>query len=131
MRAARAYGNTDRQTSVMVSSSVGLVILLYDKLLVRLAEAKKGFGGRDIAARSAAISKAIELIEIGLVSSLDHRQGGDVAARLKIHYQVWIAKLFNANMRASEELLFEVEEEVRTLKSAWDQINSRSNDPTL
>jgi len=122
MRAARAYGKTDRQTAVMVSSSVGLVILLYDRLLQRLAEAKRCLVTRDIPARSEAISKSIELIEIGLISSLDVRQGGDIAARLKIHYDVWIAKLFNANMKASVELLDEVEQEVQTIKSAFSQI---------
>lgn len=122
MRAARAYGKTDRQTAVMVSSSVGLVILLYDRLLQRLAEAKRCLVTRDIPARSEAISKSIELIEIGLISSLDVRQGGDIAARLKIHYNVWIAKLFNANMKASVELLDEVEQEVQTIKSAFSQI---------
>jgi len=127
MRAARAYGKTDRQTAVMVSSSVGLVILLYDRLLQRLAEAKRCLVTRDIPARSEAISKSIELIEIGLISSLDVRQGGDIAARLKIHYDVWIAKLFNANMKASVELLDEVEQEVETIKSAFSQIE-QAND---
>jgi len=127
MRAARAYGKTDRQTAVMVSSSVGLVILLYDRLLQRLAEAKRCLVTRDIPARSEAISKSIELIEIGLISSLDVRQGGDIAARLKIHYDVWIAKLFNANMKASLELLDEVEQEVETIKSAFSQIE-QAND---
>ena len=127
MRAARAYGRTDRQTAVMVSSSVGLVILLYDRLLQRLAEAKRCLVTRDIPARSEAISKSIELIEIGLISSLDVRQGGDIAARLKIHYDVWIAKLFNANMKASVELLDEVEQEVQTIKSAFSQIEQASD----
>jgi flagellar protein FliS len=127
MRAARAYGKTDRQTAVMVSSSVGLVILLYDRLLQRLAEAKRCLVTRDIPARTEAISKSIELIEIGLISSLDVRQGGDIAARLKIHYDVWIAKLFNANMKASVELLDEVEQEVQTIKSAFSQIE-QAND---
>jgi len=127
MRAARAYGKTDRQTAVMVSSSVGLVILLYDRLLLRLAEAKRCLVTRDILARSEAISKSIELIEIGLISSLDVRQGGDIAARLKIHYDVWIAKLFSANMKASVELLDEVEQEVQTIKSAFSQIE-QAND---
>lgn len=127
MRSARAYGKTDRQTAVMVSSPVGLVILLYDRLLLRLAEAKRCLVTRDIPARSEAISKSIELIEIGLISSLDVRQGGDIAARLKIHYDVWIAKLFNANMKASVELLDEVEQEVQTIKSAFSQIE-QAND---
>ena len=127
MRSARAYGKTDRQTAVMVSSPVGLVILLYDRLLLRLAEAKRCLVTRDIPSRSEAISKSIELIEIGLISSLDVRQGGDIAARLKIHYDVWIAKLFNANMKASVELLDEVEQEVQTIKSAFSQIEQASD----
>lgn len=126
MRAARAYGSADRETSVMVANSVGLVILLYEKLLSRLAEARYAFSSRDVEARAGALIKAVELIEVGLVSSLDLGRGGDVAVRLKSHYELWIAKLFNANMQASEELVSEVEEEVRTIKSAWVELNQRS-----
>jgi len=122
MRAARAYGNLDRQTSVMVSDPVGLVVLLYDKLLQRLSEARAGFAAKNIPERSNAISKAIELIEVGLLSSLDDSRGGDVSSRLKAHYQVWMTKLFRANMQASVALIDEVEAEVKTIKLAWDEL---------
>jgi len=122
MKAARAYGNLGLQTSVMVSDPVGLVILLYDRLLQRLQDARLGFTTRDIPARATAISKAIELIELGLLTSLDDAKGGEVAGRLRVHYQVWIAKLFQANMQASVELIEEVEAEVQTIKSAWAEL---------
>lgn len=123
MRAARAYGSADRETSVMVANSVGLVILLYEKLLSHLAEARDAFSSRDVERRSRALTKAVELIELGLVSSLDLGRGGDVAVRLKSHYELWIAKLFRANMQATEELVSEVEKEVRMLNSAWVELN--------
>jgi flagellar protein FliS len=122
MKAARAYGNLDRQTSVMVSGQVGLVVLLYDKLLQRIREAQVAFTARDIPARAAAISKAIELVEMGLIPALDNRRGGDVAVRLRNHYQLWVGKFFRANMQASPELLVEIESEVRTIKLAWDEL---------
>jgi len=122
MRAARAYGNLDRQTSVMPSDPVGLVVLLYDKLLQRLQEAREGFARKDVMGRSEAISKSIELIEVGLLSALDDANGGEVAARLRAHYQVWMTKLFRANMLVSVQLLDEVEAEVKTIKLAWDEL---------
>jgi flagellar protein FliS len=106
----------------MVSSPVGLVVLLYDKLLQRIREAQAAFTARDIPARAAAISKAIELVEVGLLPALNDRGGGDVAVRLRNHYQLWLAKLFRANMQASPELLVEIESEVRTIKLAWDEL---------
>lgn len=124
MRAARAYGNLGQQTSVMVSSSVGLVVMLYEKLLQRIGEAKKAFDEKDIPTRASAISKAIELIEVGLQSSLDDANGGGVAVRLRAHYQLWISKLFRSNMQASVDLLTEVEAEVKTIKSAWDELEA-------
>jgi flagellar protein FliS len=106
----------------MMSSPVGLVALVYDKLLQRLLEAQAAFTARDIPARAAAISRAIELVELGLISALDDRRGGDVAVRLRNHYELWVAKLFRANMQASPELLVEIESEVRTIKLAWDEL---------
>jgi flagellar biosynthetic protein FliS len=123
MRAARAYGSLDRQTSVMVADKIGLVVLLYDKLTLRLQQARAAFEARDIPARSEAISKSIELIEVGLLSALDDAGGGEVAARLRAHYQLWLAKLLRSNMQASINLLSEVEEEVKTIKLAWDELN--------
>jgi len=128
MRAARTYSNLGRETSVMVSDPVGLVMLLYDKLLQRINEARGGFAAGDIESRSSSISKAIELIEVGLLSSLDDTRGGEVSRRLRLHYQIWTATLLQANMRASPELLEKVESEVRTIKSAWEDLKKGPQD---
>jgi flagellar protein FliS len=108
----------------MISDRVGLVSLLYDKLLQRLQEARTAIDVNDVPTRASAISKAIELIEVGLLSSLDGARGGDIALRLRGHYQLWLAKLLEANLNASPVLLQEVDAEVRTIKSAWDELRS-------
>jgi flagellar protein FliS len=106
----------------MVADPVGLIVLVYHRLTLRLQQARAAFEAKDIQARSDAISKCIELIEVGLLSALDDARGGDVASRLRAHYQLWLTKLLRSNMQASVDLLSEVEEEVKTIKLAWDEL---------
>jgi flagellar protein FliS len=110
----------------MVAGKVGLVVLLYDKLILRLQQAKASFEAKDIQGRSDAISKSIELIEVGLIAALDDARGGDLAARLRSHYQLWLTKLLKSKMEASVDLLLEVEDEVKTIKLAWDELKGPS-----
>jgi flagellar protein FliS len=122
MRAARAYQSVDRHTAVISGNGVELVILLYEKLLQRFREVRKAIEGHDISARGEATSKAIELIEKGLIGCLDMRQGGEVAAQLRYQYGLWLNQVLRCNLNADLGLLDKVEAEVRDILSAWQEI---------
>lgn len=122
MRAARSYGAVDRQTSVSVADPVGLVKLVYDRLSQALVAAGVAIESGNIEARAKAINRAIDLIDLGLVNALDFKQGGELSKRLNAHYTSWMIRLTQANAKNSAELLMAVENEVRTIKSAWDEL---------
>jgi flagellar protein FliS len=125
MRAARAYQNVDRHTAVISGNTVDLVILLYEKLLQRFREARKAIELNDISARGEATSKAIELIEKGLIGCLDMRQGGALAEQLRHQYSLWLNQVLRCNLTADLGLLEKVEAEVKDILSAWQEIKKQ------
>jgi flagellar protein FliS len=125
VRAARAYQSVDRHTAVISGNTVDLVILLYEKLLQRFREARKAIELNDIAGRGVATSKAIELIEKGLIGCLDMRQGGEIAEQLRRQYGLWLNQTLRCNLTADLSLLDKLEAEVKDILSAWQEIKQQ------
>jgi flagellar biosynthetic protein FliS len=124
MRAARAYQNVSQQTAVIGADTLQLVVLLYEKLLDRIREARAAQVASDIAARGRATSLAIELIEKGLVGSLDTARGGDVALKLKEQYSLWMLQMIQFNQHGKLDLLEALENQVKTVLSAWRELKA-------
>ena len=124
MRAARAYQNVNQQTAVISADTVQLVVLLYEKLLDRIREARDAQVARNIARRGQATSLAIELIEKGLVASLDMARGGEIAVKLREQYGMWILLILQFNLHGKLEQIDSVEHQVRTILSAWREIRT-------
>lgn len=124
MRAARAYQNVNQQTAVIGADTLQLVVLLYEKLLDRIREASKAQAIRDIAARGRATSLAIELIEKGLLGSLDTQRGGEIAVKLKEQYSLWMLQLIQFNQHGRLEALEALEQQVKTVLSAWQELKA-------
>lgn len=122
MRAARAYQSIDQHTSVIGADPLELVLLLYDKLLQRLAEAEMLLQAGDIAGKGQALGKAIELIEKGLIGALDHNQGGELAVQLKTQYALWMALLLRSNINSDMALLQQVQQQVKEVLAVWREV---------
>lgn len=95
-----------------------LVKMLMDGALDRLAQAKGAMQTGDVAAKGVLLSKAIQIVG-GLESSLDARQGGDIAAHLASLYDYMQRRLLHVNLRDDMEALDEVATLMRELRSAW------------
>ncbi|NDD12260.1 MAG: flagellar export chaperone FliS [Betaproteobacteria bacterium] len=125
MRAARAYQSVGQHTAVIAGEPVDLVILLYEKLLQRLREVRVSIEKGDIGGRGEACGKGIELIEKGLIGCLDMRQGGSIAAQLKVQYDRWMAMILRCNVSADIVLLESIEFEVKEILSAWQELRAQ------
>jgi flagellar protein FliS len=123
MRAASAYKRVGDSTAVMAADPVGLIILLYEKLLLRIAEAAVAIQADDLQARGKATSAAIEIISNGLIGALDMDRGGQVAVRLREQYQIWLTMLLQLNLSGDIKLLNILESGVREVLSAWRELS--------
>lgn len=108
---------------ILTADPVQLVHLLYRGAIeaVRCARAKLASG--DIKARSAAVTKAIEILA-ELSSSLDHERGGELSARLAALYDYMQRRLIDANREQADPPLAEVERILQTLEEAWSQVKA-------
>lgn len=124
-----AYGQTQVSSSIESASPHKLVTMLYEGALIAIANARVQLERGDVAARGAAISKAIAIIDEGLKISVDMEAGGELAQNLHALYEYMSHRLLMANIHSDQAALEEVEKLLRELKSAWDSIGREQVKP--
>lgn len=119
-----AYEKISLETSVAQASPHQLIVLLFDGALnaikLSIGYLQKG----KIAEKGKAISKAINIIDNGLKSSLDFEQGGEIAANLSDLYQYISQQLMLANLNNDEEKLHACFDALNNVADAWRQIGN-------
>lgn len=85
-----------REAELAASSPGQLVVLLFDKCLVRIRRAQAAFAAGDIAARAEHVCAAMEMVG-GLRGALDFEAGGDLSPQLDALYAYVLRELFAAN----------------------------------
>lgn len=107
------------QGSVM-TNPMQLIIALYEGGIGAVQEAKRCLEGRDIMARSKAITKAVNILaELRLSLSQDRAEAQEVSANLGRLYHYMTQRLLDANAKQIMEPLVEVEGLLRTMLEGW------------
>lgn len=120
---ASVYAKVGVETDVLAASPHKLIAMLFEGADVALGKAVQQMANRDIAGKGASISKAINIIQNGLHASLDMKAGGEIATNLASLYEYMVAKLLEANLKNSTELVAEVRRLLGEIKSAWSAID--------
>ncbi len=115
--AAQAYF----KTQVTTTSQEELVIMLYDAAIKFLTRAKIKIQEKDMAQKGILISKALDVIA-ELDSSLNAKQGGDLAKNLHSMYVYCNARLLKANIKLDTEIIDEVIHILNEFRSAFAEI---------
>jgi len=116
----QAY-KTQQDWDILGASPLGLVRALYQGAIQAVRTARTALANGQIRERSAAISKACDIVQ-ELTVSLDQQAGGDVAASLAELYVYIYKRLCDANIEQSDAPLAEVEKLLSTLQEAWSQL---------
>lgn len=122
INAIKTYSTVGVESGVTAADPHKLIAMLYQGALLAIANAKNGMLRKDTAAKGAAISKAILIIEDGLKASLDKEVGGDLAQNLAALYSYMASRLLHANINNDIAALDEVTRLLTDLKEAWDGI---------
>lgn len=104
----------------------GLVLLLFEGVRVALDEARAQMELKQIVAKGAAISKAVEIIDCGLKPSLDLDRGGRIAEQLFSLYEFMVERLTLANLRNEPAHLEVVGRLLAEIEGAWRQIGPQA-----
>jgi len=125
-KAIDAYARVGVETGVASADPHKLILMLYDGTLAAICAARLAMNRGEIAAKGAAVAKAIAIIDGGLKASLDVEAGGVLAERLAGLYDYMLTRLLAANLRNDTRILDEVSRLLDELRGAWAQIGQRS-----
>jgi len=120
--AVRSHGQ------VADASPARLVQVMFEHILSNLAIAqgcmeriRDNVPYADVVAKGKAIGKAVRLIG-QLDASLNMEQGGQIAENLHNLYLYMLGRLTTANLHNDAQIVIEVSNLVRKIKTGWDQI---------
>ncbi|MNI24530.1 Flagellar protein FliS [compost metagenome] len=113
----QAYQKNKYQTA----SPHRLTLMLYQGAIQFALKAQQAIRERDITETNKYIQRTQDIV-YELMSSLDMKQGGEIARNLRSLYMYVVNRLIEGNIRKSEEAVTEVIQILEELKSAWEQI---------
>ncbi len=110
-----AFGNIDK---------VNQVIMLYDTAIASLQQARQAIVDKNIEERFNKISKAFAIIT-GLRDSLDHANGGEVAAVLSEWYSGTGLRILSINRTQDVDMCDMCIEHIKQMRTAWSEIETQ------
>jgi flagellar protein FliS len=110
------------------ATAVGLVIILYDLLIHDLEQAIVALADRDIERRTAEIKHALLVLQ-QLEGSLDRENGAEAAKHFSSFYSALRSKIFEAQLKASPEILRKQIDLVLDVRQAWQQVDKPNLGP--
>lgn len=116
-KSAKTYANNNMQTLVASSNSKELIVLVYDKIFEHLRVAKLELNENRYGIEF--FTKASDLINLGLLASLDLQKGEEIASNLKLIYEWALDKILEARLKKSPEMVQEVIDILTPLYEAW------------
>lgn len=121
MKAMKQYQQVSLEARVAEASPHGLIQLLMQGGLERLAQARGAIERGQLAERGELISKTIGIVG-GLREALNPEAGGELAQNLDSLYGYMTERLLEANRNGDAAILDEVSGLLREVKSGWDAI---------
>jgi len=110
------------QAEVAGASPVGLVVLLYDRLIMDLTRALAAIDRGDIEARAGELNHAF-LILGQLEGSLDAEHAPESAQTQALFYNMARSKILEAHLKTDRKLLEQQVALFNEVRSAWEQID--------
>lgn len=122
LKPTAAYEQVSVDSAVQSANPHRLVLLLFQGAESGVALARESIKINDIPAKAKAISKVIDIINNGLLASLDMSVGGSLAEKLAALYEYMSLRLTRANLKNDLDALNEVALLLAEIRSAWEEI---------
>ena len=120
---AKAYAQSGLESAVMSASPHQLVVMLFDGARSALIRAGIFMQQGDIPGKGNALSKAINIIDNGLIAGLSREKGDpELVDNLEALYSYMVRRLLHANLHNDQEAIAEVLTLLENIADAWRQI---------
>ncbi len=116
-----AYRSVAAHSGVAAADPHRLIVMLMDGALERIGSARGAIEHGELNTRNHLISRAVDILQ-ELRASLNMEAGGEIAANMADLYDYASKQLLRANLQNKPELLDEVANLLRQIRSAWIQI---------
>ncbi|MGR2737441.1 flagellar export chaperone FliS [Billgrantia sp. Q4P2] len=121
-RGAGAYARVGVESAAMSATPHQLIVMLFDGAQSAIRAARIHIQTGNTAEKGKAISKALDIVNNGLMAALDVEKGGEIAERLGSLYDYISRLLLSANLHSDEESLDQAEKLLDDIASAWREI---------
>jgi flagellar secretion chaperone FliS len=120
-----AYRSVAAHSGVAAADPHRLIVMLMDGALERIGSAKGAIEHGEAGSRNHLIARAVDILQ-ELRASLNFESGGEIASNLADLYDYASKQLVRANLTSKPELLDEVANLLRQIRSAWIQIPAQA-----
>jgi len=124
-KAIKAYADASVNTSVSMSNSSELIVLVFEKIFDYLKVGKAAIENNQTAIEE--FSKINDLINIGLVASLNREKGGEIAENLEFIYLWTMNKITEARLTKSHEKIDDVMLVLIPIYESWQALSNKKN----
>ncbi|BDW11749.1 flagellar protein FliS [Polynucleobacter sp. SHI8] len=128
---AKAYASTNIESNAIAGNPHKLIAMLYEGALIAILQAEHHMKKNNVMEKSAAISKASDIILMGLDASLNMEEGGEIGQNLHALYSYMCQQLIMCNLHNDVNKLKEIYALLLELKNTWDAIAPRAESKSL
>jgi flagellar protein FliS len=128
---AKAYASTNIESNAIAGNPHKLIAMLYEGALIAILQAEHHMKKNNVLEKSAAISKASDIILMGLDASLNMEQGGEIGQNLHALYSYMCQQLIICNLHNDVNKLKEIYALLLDLKNTWDAIAPQAENKSL
>lgn len=114
-----AYNKIQYDVNVMSASPHGLILMLFDKAISNLIQAKYALKQNDLSKKGLLIGKTISIINDGLYASLDKTIQNELVYNLNDLYLYSIQLLSEANLENDEKKIDAIIYILSELQDGW------------
>lgn len=115
---AKAYSKTGLETQVLAASPEELITIMLEAVQSCVVKARLYFQNGDIAKRGENISKAISIIDSGLIPGINE-SAGEVAKNMILSFRLMSQQLLLASVNQEASHLDTVEKMLDDITDAW------------
>jgi flagellar protein FliS len=123
---ALVYARNDLETGVAAADPHRLVLMLFDGAIRAIDDGAQHLANGDYLAKGMALAKAVQIVEDGLLASLDRNSGGGMADQLAALYDYIALRVATGSLRNDGTCLDEARTLLAQLRAAWSAIEARS-----
>jgi flagellar protein FliS len=120
---AAAYASVGVESAVMSATPYRLISMLFVSASSAIKMAGVHMQAGRMARKGECISRALDIVNNGLLAAIDMNQGGDIGARLASLYEYIARRLLEANLRNDADALAEAAGLLDEIASAWREID--------